>query len=328
LKSYILPEKRLYIEDINIYELSIMKKNRLSCLLLFLCLSIASCPAYSANGKWKAQHVIILGFDGWGAHSVAKANIPNIKRLMANGSYTLKKRSVSPSSSAVNWASMFMGAGPELHGYTEWNTKVPDIPSRVVNKDNIFPTIFSIFREQCPKAEIGCFYQWEGIKFVVDTLALNNNKQFADNPQSSPILCDAAEKYIKEKQPNLALFYWDNPDEVGHNKGWYSDDYYKMLEELDVYVGRIVKAVEEAGILNNTVFIITSDHGGHDKGHGTKSILDMESPFIIYGKDIKKNHEIQASMMQFDIASTIAYIFNLKQPQVWIGRPMKEVFIK
>ena len=31
-------------------------------------------------------------------------------------------------------------------------------------------------------------------------------------------------------------------------------------------------------------------------------------------------------MMQFDVASTIAYIFNLKQPQVWIGRPMKQVF--
>lgn len=31
-------------------------------------------------------------------------------------------------------------------------------------------------------------------------------------------------------------------------------------------------------------------------------------------------------MMQFDCASTIAYIFGLKQPQVWIGRPMIQVF--
>ena len=27
-------------------------------------------------------------------------------------------------------------------------------------------------------------------------------------------------------------------------------------------------------------------------------------------------------MMQFDIASTIASIFAIQQPQVWIGRPM------
>jgi hypothetical protein len=36
----------------------------------------------------------------------------------------------------------------------------------------------------------------------------------------------------------------------------------------------------------------------------------------------------EISMMQFDVASTIAYIFQLEQPQVWIGRPVKQVFIE
>jgi hypothetical protein len=31
-------------------------------------------------------------------------------------------------------------------------------------------------------------------------------------------------------------------------------------------------------------------------------------------------------MMQYDVASTIAYIFGLEPPQVWIGRPLKQVF--
>ena len=31
-------------------------------------------------------------------------------------------------------------------------------------------------------------------------------------------------------------------------------------------------------------------------------------------------------MVQYDVAATIAYIFRLKQPQVWTGRPMKQVF--
>lgn len=54
----------------------------------------------------------------------------------------------------------------------------------------------------------------------------------------------------------------------------------------------------------------------------------METPFIICGKNIKKGLNFNESMMQFDVASTIAYIFGLKQPQVWIGRPMKQVFNK
>jgi predicted AlkP superfamily pyrophosphatase or phosphodiesterase len=303
-----------------------MKINVLKSFLLVLCLSIVL-PTF-AGENWKAKHVIIIGLDGWGSYSVAKANMPNAKKMMAEGSYTLKKRSVLPSSSAVNWASMFMGAGPEIHGYTQWNTKVPDLPSRVLNNHGIFPTIFSIFREAYPKAEIGCFYQWEGIKYVVDTLAINTVEQYPETKQGDIDECEQAANYIKEKKPALALFYWDHPDDVGHGIGWYTPAYYEILEKLDGYIGRIVEAVKEAGILDETIFIVSSDHGGTGKGHGGKTMLEMEAPFIICGKDIKKGHEIQASMMQFDVASTIAAIFKLKQPQVWIGRPMTEVFIK
>ena len=52
----------------------------------------------------------------------------------------------------------------------------------------------------------------------------------------------------------------------------------------------------------------------------------METPFIIAGKNVKKGGIFDESMMQFDTAATIAHIFNLKQPQVWIGRPMVQVF--
>ena len=75
-----------------------------------------------------------------------------------------------------------------------------------------------------------------------------------------------------------------------------------------------------------TIFIVTADHGGIEKGHGGKTMNEMQTPFIISGKNVKKSGEFHESMMQYDVASTIAYIFGLKQPQVWIGRPMKQVF--
>ena len=81
-----------------------------------LCIALVTVAPVCNAAKWKAKHVVLIGLDGWGAYSVEKANIPNIKQLMNDGSYTLTKRSVLPSSSAVNWASMFMGAGPEIHG--------------------------------------------------------------------------------------------------------------------------------------------------------------------------------------------------------------------
>lgn len=279
------------------------------------------------DAKDKAKHVILIGLDGWGAYSVPKADIPNMKQLMDNGAYTLKKRSTLPSSSAINWASMFMGAGPELHGYTEWGSQTPELPSRVTNQHGIFPTVFSLLHDDRPEAEIGCLYEWDGIKYLVDTLALSYHKQAPDYNKYPRALCEMAEAYIKEKQPVLLAVCFDNPDHVGHEAGHDTQEYYAKLKELDGYIGRIVQAAAEAGILKETIFIVTADHGGIENGHGGKTMNEMETPFIISGKNVKKGLRFDdVSMMQFDVASTVAYIFGLEQPQVWIGRPMKQVF--
>lgn len=293
-----------------------------------LCIALVILTPVCNAAKWKAKHVVLIGLDGWGSYSVEKANIPNIKQLMNDGSYTLTKRSVLPSSSAVNWASMFMGAGPEIHGYTTWGSKTPELPSKELNQHNIFPTVFQLLRDAAPQAEIGTLYEWDGIKYLVDTLSVNNYNQGKgiDYGKYPTELRDLAVKYIKDKKPTLTLLAWDNPDHVGHTDGHDTPDYYQKLEELDKYVGDIINAVKEADMLNETIFIVTADHGGINKGHGGKTMQEMETPFIIAGKNIKKGHQIQASMMQFDVASTVAAIFGLKQPQVWIGRPMTEVF--
>ncbi len=301
--------------------------NKLKTLLLGICslacLSFFSCTQQAQTEKKGpvAKHVVLIGLDGWGAYSVPKAEMPAVKRLMAEGAYTLEKRSVLPSSSAVNWASMFMGAGPELHGYTEWGSKTPELPSRVLNEHGIFPTVFQLLRDACPQAEIGCLHQWGGIKYLVDTLALSYREQL--QPEE---LCSAAERYIKEKQPALLTVCFDEPDHVGHAIGHDTPEYYAKLTEQDAYIDRIVRAVDEAGIADETIFILTADHGGINKGHGGKTMQEMQTPFIICGKGVKKGVEFHESMMQYDVASTIAYIFALEQPQVWVGRPALQVF--
>lgn len=292
----------------------------------FLFLIAAFSFLLSGQAAEKAKHVVLIGLDGWGAYSVSKAEIPNIRKMMNEGCYTLKKRSALPSSSAINWASMFMGAGPELHGYTQWGSKVPELPSREVTENGIFPTIFYLLHKARPEAEIGCLYEWEGIKYLADTLALDYHAQAPDYNKHPEALCGMAEKYIKEKTPVLLAVCFDNPDHVGHAAGHDTPEYYAKLNELDTYVARIVQAVKDAGMFDNTIFIITADHGGINKGHGGKTMQEMETPFIICGKNVKKGGEFSESMMQYDVASTIAYIFGLKQPQVWIGRPMKQVF--
>ena len=183
-----------------------------------------------------------------------------------------------------------------------------------------------IYRDANPKAEIGVLSEWAGIQFLVDTLSTDYHAVAPDYNKFPTALCEMAEKYIKENKPSLVAICFDNPDHVGHKEGHDTPAYYSKLEELDGYIARIVAAVKEAGMYDDTIFIITSDHGGIKKGHGGKTMAEMQTPFIIAGKNIKKAGEFQESMVQYDVAATMAYIFGLEQPQVWTGRAMKQVF--
>lgn len=295
-------------------------------LTLAVLLSYACCiQAKSIKNK----HVILIGLDGWGAYSVPKAHdMPNIQYMIDHGACTLKKRSVLESSSAINWASMFNGACTEQHGYTQWGSRTPEIPSATVNSHGIFPTIYSILREQHPEAITACMMEWDGIKYLVDSLAIDHVVVTPDYEEHPDHLCKLSEEYIKEKKPNLIAVCFDQIDHVGHKEGHDTPAYYESIAQIDRYVGRIMQAAKDAGIYEQTVFIITADHGGKDHGHGGKSLLEMETPFVIYGKGIKKGYEITDVMMQFDVAATIAEIFHLKRPQAWRGQPITSAFAR
>lgn len=297
-----------------------MKK--LNLLWVFLLLACFATPGFAKEKAVKGvKHVVLIGLDGWGAYSVPKADMPTVKALMKEGSYTLESRSILPSSSACNWASMIMGAGPELHGFTTWGSTKPDLPSRELSHYGLFPSVIGLLRDQKPKAEIGYIYEWGGMAYLCEKDAVNHFAQTkgAETAQN-------AADYIKAKKPTFTMIAFDEPDGTGHNKGHDTDAYYEKLKELDTYIARIVEAVKEAGIYDETIFIVTADHGGINKGHGGKTMQEMQIPFIITGKGVKAGHEIASSVMQYDTAATIAHIFGLKRPQVWIARPVTEVF--
>lgn len=294
-------------------------------ILLFLLSALLW--AASIQAQPIANHVILIGLDGWAAHDVDKAyNIPNIRSLMEGGACSMHKRSVIPSSSAVNWASMFMGVGPEMHGFTTWGSKTPEVASVATNKNGIFPTIFSVIREQRPDAETGCTFEWDGIKYVIDTLSINYVKLFEEGSKNVEKNCDQIVQYIIEKKPVFFAPCFDGIDGTGHEKGWYTKDYYDYLVRIDRCIGRIMQALKDAGIFDDTVIIVTGDHGGHDQGHGTLDIRDMESPLVFYGKNVHAGHQLDEPLVQYDIAATIAYILGLDIPEAWRGKPVKQAF--
>lgn len=308
-----------------------MKNKILFVLGVFMSLCIVSC---TQNGEGKVcfvrnppKHVILIGFDGLSAHRIrTDANMPTFRKLMSEGAYTLENRSVLPSSSAVNWASMFMGAGPELHGYTEWNSQTPDLPSRKLTENNIFPDIYYLLRKKYETAELGFFYEWGGMKYLVDTLSINHVESVSLSGSDTHSAVFPVVEYIKEKKPMFCSIIFAEPDDTGHGIGWETAEYGKMLTHVDKGLAEIIKALEEAGIMDETVIVLSADHGGIGTRHGGKTMKEMQTAIVFSGKGIKKGYYIPESTMVYDIASTIGYMFDIEQPQVWIGRPIKSIF--
>lgn len=216
-----------------------------------------------------------------------------------------------------------MGAGPTLHGYTEWGSQVPEIPSVVKNQYNLFPSIFTVIRDQKPEAKTAVVYSWSGIGFLFEKKAVNFVVPTNDN---EALTVEKAVSIIKDEKPLLTFIHFDQPDETGHSIGHRTPAYYQELEKVDQRIGEIVNAVKEAGIENETVIIVTADHGGTGKGHGGKSLDEVEIPWIINGAGVKKSQELKNVIITYDTAATIAWILGLKMPQSWRGKPVMEAF--
>ena len=270
-----------------------------------------------------AKHVILIGSDGFGAYAFEKAKVPNLRKMMKNGAYTLTARSVLPSSSAVNWASMIMGSGPELHGYTEWGSKTPELPSAIVGKDSgIYPSIFSLIEKQMPQTTKGVSYTWGGIGYLFEKKIVDLDYNGPEDRQT----VDIALKFIEEQRPVFTFIHLTHPDNEGHEIGHDTPEYYSAVEKIDSLIGDILRTLEDKNILDETVIIFSSDHGGVDKGHGGKTLLEVEIPWVVYGKNVPQRGQLSSTVVTYDTAATIAYILGLKTPEYWRGKPIIEAF--
>lgn len=279
---------------------------------------------FSLNAQ-KIKHVVLIGCDAFGAYAYHKADMPNLKKLADNGVWSDKARVVLPSSSAVNWASILMGASPTLHGYTEWGSKTPEISSVVVSQYGKFPSIYTILREQKPDSKTAVIYSWDGIGYLLEKEIINIDICTKGNEE---LTADTTAHIIRTEKPTFTFIHFDEPDHIGHSAGHDTPAYYAELKNVDRRIGKIMQAVKDAGIEKETVIMVVSDHGGIDKGHGKKSIREVVVPIVISGPTIRKGYELNSVIVDYDYAATIAKMFDLKIPQAWRGQAIMEIFEK
>lgn len=274
---------------------------------------VAACPPAGV------KRVLFIGADGLSASVVRNGlEAPNLRALMARGAWTLSARSILPSSSACNWASIFQSSGPELNGYIDWDTRTPAVPPAAIGANGRFPDIFSCFRAACPDAEIGFAYEWIGMPYVADTNACSFARIGG--------CCDSAVfDYVRTAKPDLMVVVFGGPDGTGHKFGWESKEYREAAARFDGFLGQWLDVYKDAGLLDETVVVVTSDHGGKGKRHGGATLAEMERPLFFVGPGIRRNHEIKTVNATYDVGATIARLLGFRPPRVWTGRFIDEI---
>ncbi|MBO5655744.1 MAG: alkaline phosphatase [Rikenellaceae bacterium] len=278
------------------------------------------------KGVRGVKHVVMIGLDGLAGNTVEAAEMPTLKQMMAEGAWTLQARSILPSSSACNWASMYMGVGPEMHGYNTWGSRKPDFPSIELCENGIMPTIFTVLRRHNPEFNLSAHYEWVVHGDLIDNKSVDCYQHVPMVEPRGDALVAAYTDYLKANKPEYSICIFDSPDVEGHAHGWGSEIYKNRLKSLDAQLAQIIDATKQAGMYDNTIFMVVSDHGGIGQGHGRTSMDEMEGVLVFCGKGIKRGHKIQSSVVRYDTAPTIARIFGAEVPAVWRGRAIEEIF--
>jgi len=105
--------------------------------------------------------------------------------------------------------------------------------------------------------------------------------------------------------------------------------YHQLCYAVDIAVGMICEAVEEAGVADNTIIIYTSDNGFFNGAHGYGSkVLPYEesarAPMIIYHPGMKSTHGKRSGSLSgnIDVAPTLLELAGISAPNEMDGVSM------
>jgi hypothetical protein len=272
------------------------------------------------------KRVYLVSIDGCRPDILLRSECPNYRALTRRGAYTFWARSTALSITLPTHTSMLTGQRPRQHGI-EWNRDLP-FSEPVYPK---VPTIFDILKRTpggpTPTALIAGKSKFDtiaGRPGTVTHLWLAKSEKAEDDEVLPEIL-----KGISAK-PTFGFFHLPSTDNAGHKYGWNSKEQVAALENADKCVGLIVQAVKESGVENETLLIVTADHGGAGKAHGPEDARCRHVPWVAVGPGVRKDYDLNTDsdfeLNVEDNFSTALWLLGVKPVGKVVGKPVAAIF--
>jgi predicted AlkP superfamily pyrophosphatase or phosphodiesterase len=258
--------------------------------------------------------VVIISIDGLRPDAWEESDTPILDALRAKGAYTAEAQTILPSVTLIAHASMLSGMSPEKHGI-DWNVYNPALGQ--ING----PTLFSVAHQAGLSTAMVVGKPRFAHLVLPDSVDNYDYAGFTDKQ-----IVDHALGVIQSGLPDVLFIHLPDVDSMGHLTGWMSEGQLIMISKTDSLIGEIVVGLEAGGYLEQTLLIITADHGGIDKVHGNDSPEEMTIPWLAVGPGVSAGLTLKSEIVVYDTAATALYALNLPVPTVWDGRPVLEIF--
>lgn len=257
--------------------------------------------------------IVLVMVDGVRPDALSPSQSPHITALQARASYTLQACSVMPSMTLPCHMSIFHSVPPARHGIVtnDWQPMARPLPGLIeVARSAGRHTAF--------------FHNWEPLRNLNSPGSLNFS-YFRDNVYTDPdgdrVVAEEAVRYIQSDKPDFTFVYFGTVDTFGHIYGWMSAEYLAQLRRVDGAVGLLLE-----GLPADSTVLLLSDHGGHERTHGTDAVEDMTIPWMIAGPGIRTGYEIKTAVTLLDTAPTLAHLLDVAPNREWEGSCVSEIF--
>jgi len=238
----------------------------------------------------QVKHVVVITVDGFRPDFYLDTawHAYNIRALMKDGTHALGQNSVFPSMTYPSHTTIVTGVQPSVHGvyynsmfepngstgkiyWNDTSIKVPTLWKAVQDKGMKASALFWPVSADAPVSynipDIGSMGEAVREQYSRPTGFINTVKAEVFNGAAKieygrdVNVAKIAAYVIGKDQPNFMTIHFFSVDHAEHMDGREGDDVKEAIAGADSAVGIVVDALKAAGIWNNTVIIVTGDHG-------------------------------------------------------------------
>lgn len=284
------------------------KITRLICICLFI-FTFSLSPIVWANPEGvrteedksmrPVKHVIILVSSGVGIDAMRNTYTPTFNELVKDSVKLERAVGVYPPTNPSSLASLVSGATPGRHGLVK--------PLQKFRSE----TIFQVFQSQGMSTMIVA-----GIEEEVAPILPGFKHKVVIAGGTDKAITDQGIEQWKNFKPFATLVVLPDPAKEAKKHGVASQAYLKAITESDRQIARWVRMVKEQGVYEDTLLIVTSDHGIAGRSKERDEIAadrELMLPLLMRGPKIKAGVTLPPARM-IDVPATIAYVAGSRMP--------------